>query len=155
MKQKTSRVTVRLLRLQAGEDVKFAKTAASLAIAASALTGVATMAASSANAATANIPQAVMGCEMTLYQGQPAQWLSDNYGTSVNIVASDVKVLQTQINRFYASKGWKTRIAVDGVFGSGTRTAVITTQRALGLDADGVAGPATLNALRIVPGECA
>ena len=42
---------------------------------------------------------------------------------------------------------------VDGVFGLGTEAAVLAFQKSAGLLADGIAGPRTLSALGIVPGE--
>lgn len=44
---------------------------------------------------------------------------------------------------------------VDGIYGTGTRNALINFQRNQGLTADGVAGPATLAALDIEEGEAA
>lgn len=54
----------------------------------------------------------------------------------------DVKQLQNRLNELGYSCG-----AADGIFGNATRTAVINFQRANGLAADGIAGPATLGKL--------
>lgn len=54
----------------------------------------------------------------------------------------DVKQLQNRLNQLGFSCG-----AADGIFGNATRTAVINFQRANGLAADGIAGPATLGKL--------
>ena len=55
---------------------------------------------------------------------------------------SGVNWLQTALN-----KANNAGLAVDGDFGSGTKQAVINFQKANGLDADGIAGPATINKL--------
>lgn len=55
---------------------------------------------------------------------------------------SGVSWLQTALN-----KANNAGLAVDGDFGSGTKQAVINFQKANGLDADGIAGPATINKL--------
>lgn len=54
----------------------------------------------------------------------------------------EVKTLQTKLKRWgYYSGG------VDGIFGAGTKTAVMSFQRTNGLTPDGVVGPATAKAL--------
>lgn len=53
------------------------------------------------------------------------------------MTGDDVRELQTALNR----AGY--RVTVDGVFGSGTYTAVKTFQMTHNLTADGIAGPAT------------
>ena len=54
----------------------------------------------------------------------------------------DVRQLQKRLNELGFSCG-----AADGIFGNATRAAVIAFQRANGLTADGIAGPATLGKL--------
>lgn len=57
---------------------------------------------------------------------------------------SEVRQIQTKL------KGWGYyRGSVDGIYGSGTRGAVLSFQKKNGLSADGVAGPATLQAMGI------
>ncbi len=58
-----------------------------------------------------------------------------------------VRVIQDKLSRWGYYDG-----AVDGVFGSRTRAAVVWFQRANGLTADGVVGDNTLRALGIPPG---
>jgi len=53
----------------------------------------------------------------------------------------EVSTLQTRLNVFGAG------LEVDGVFGTGTRAAVVAFQRSKGLTADGVVGPKTREAL--------
>jgi len=54
----------------------------------------------------------------------------------------DVKQLQNRLNQLGFACG-----AADGIFGNATRAAVINFQKANGLAADGIAGPATLGKL--------
>ena len=54
----------------------------------------------------------------------------------------EVKTLQTKLKRWGYYTG-----SIDGVFGSGTKKAVIAFQKKNGLTPDGIVGPATLNAL--------
>lgn len=54
----------------------------------------------------------------------------------------EVKTLQTKLKRWGYYTG-----SIDGVFGSGTKKAVITFQKKNGLTPDGIVGPATLKAL--------
>lgn len=117
----------------------FTKTAASIALAASAVTGFGLMEASSASAARVGNIIYANGCDTSIYYGQ----VDDNrneYGRSV-------ATIQRSINSFFAARGWKTRIVVDGAYGSGTRSAVMTVQRTAGLTADGVVGPKTASVL--------
>ena len=54
----------------------------------------------------------------------------------------EVKTLQTKLKRWGYYTG-----SIDGVFGSGTKKAVIASQKKNGLTPDGIVGPATLKAL--------
>lgn len=132
--------------------MKFTKPAASAALALTMLGGIGATTVATASVASAstraNISQGWFVGDSPLYQGCPHEYILGH-----DITVGNIKVLQQQINKFYTVKGWKTRIAEDGVFGSGTRTAVITTQRALGLSADGVVGAATRAALNIGQGD--
>lgn len=56
------------------------------------------------------------------------------------------------IQRVLKSKGYYTG-SIDGIFGTGTKNAVIAFQRDTGLKADGIAGEKTLNALGISGGN--
>ena len=62
-------------------------------------------------------------------------------------VGENVRVLQTYLNRLADQNPSVPRVTVDGIFGPGTRNAVIAAQRALGLTADGIVGPITWNAV--------
>ncbi len=57
-------------------------------------------------------------------------------------IGSAVEILQTLANTYF-----KENLQVDGNFGSGTRSAIIRIQNALGLSADGVVGKNTFSAL--------
>ena len=61
---------------------------------------------------------------------------------------SEVRQIQTRLKQWGYYKG-----SVDGVYGSGTRSAVVAFQRKNGLTADGVAGPATLAAIGLPSGS--
>ena len=56
------------------------------------------------------------------------------------------------IQRVLKSKGYYTG-SIDGIFGTGTKNAVVAFQRDAGLKADGIAGEKTLNALGISGGN--
>lgn len=75
--------------------------------------------------------------------GQGIQTLS-----RLGSTGSEVQQIQTRLK----SWGYYTG-AVDGVYGAGTRDAVITFQRKNGLTADGVAGSATLRAIGLSAGS--
>lgn len=57
---------------------------------------------------------------------------------------SEVRQIQTRLKNWGYYNG-----TVDGVYGSGTRSAVIYFQKKNGLSADGIAGPATLQAMGV------
>lgn len=61
---------------------------------------------------------------------------------------SEVRQIQTRLKNWGYYKG-----NVDGIYGSRTRAAVISFQKKNGLTADGIAGPATLNAIGISSGS--
>lgn len=60
-------------------------------------------------------------------------------------VGNDVRLLQEALVR----KGYK--LATDGKFGQGTHDAVVAFQKSAGLEPDGLAGNATLTALKVQP----
>ena len=70
---------------------------------------------------------------------------------SIGCSGDDVAELQRRLNRFrqYGGSQYSTipSVAVDGAFGLGTRSAVITFQQISGLTADGIVGANTYNAL--------
>ncbi|MEV0393962.1 D-Ala-D-Ala carboxypeptidase family metallohydrolase [Polymorphospora rubra] len=66
------------------------------------------------------------------------------WGRTLQQGASGEDVRQLQI-RVAGYPGYNAQIAIDGVFGPATRSAVIRFQQAYGLAADGVAGPNTFN----------
>lgn len=71
---------------------------------------------------------------------------------------ADVKELQIRVAGWAADSSSMTYVATDGVFGSGTKAAVMRFQKAYGLTADGIVGPATqskLNALEDSDGSTA
>ena len=61
----------------------------------------------------------------------------------------EVKTLQTKLKRWGYYTG-----SIDGVFGSGTKKAVIAFQKKNGLTPDGIVGPATLKALGMQSSSC-
>jgi Putative peptidoglycan binding domain len=86
--------------------------------------------------------------------GVPGSFIGSGSGTSTSTGAitrtlrrgddgSDVMRLQEALNRAGAS------LTIDRTYGRGTRAAVEAYQRARGLKVDGVAGPATLQALGV------
>eukprot|EP00316_Scyphosphaera_apsteinii_P007794 CAMPEP_0119302606 /NCGR_PEP_ID=MMETSP1333-20130426/4177_1 /TAXON_ID=418940 /ORGANISM="Scyphosphaera apsteinii, Strain RCC1455" /LENGTH=855 /DNA_ID=CAMNT_0007305011 /DNA_START=101 /DNA_END=2668 /DNA_ORIENTATION=- len=62
--------------------------------------------------------------------------------------SDDVAMLQALLNEIEAEEG-ATPLAVDGIAGAKTVTALRTAQQAAGLEADGLIGPKTLLALRV------
>ncbi|MFG3702552.1 D-Ala-D-Ala carboxypeptidase family metallohydrolase [Micromonospora sp. NPDC047620] len=61
---------------------------------------------------------------------------------SEGMSGEDVRQLQIRVSGY---PGYGAVLALDGVYGPGTRSAVIRFQQAYGLGADGVAGPLTFN----------
>ncbi|MFG3421478.1 D-Ala-D-Ala carboxypeptidase family metallohydrolase [Micromonospora sp. NPDC049460] len=61
---------------------------------------------------------------------------------SQGMSGEDVRQLQIRVSGY---PGYDAVLALDGVYGPGTRSAVIRFQQAYGLGADGVAGPQTFN----------
>ncbi|MEU4643950.1 D-Ala-D-Ala carboxypeptidase family metallohydrolase [Micromonospora sp. NPDC023814] len=61
---------------------------------------------------------------------------------SEGMSGEDVRQLQIRVSGY---PGYGAVLALDGVYGPGTRSAVIRFQQAYGLGADGVAGPQTFN----------
>ncbi|MER7336014.1 MULTISPECIES: D-Ala-D-Ala carboxypeptidase family metallohydrolase [unclassified Micromonospora] len=61
---------------------------------------------------------------------------------SQGMSGEDVRQLQIRVSGY---PGYGAVLALDGVYGPGTRSAVIRFQQAYGLGADGVAGPQTFN----------
>lgn len=64
--------------------------------------------------------------------------------SKVGSQGSEVKQVQTKLRDLGYYKG-----SIDSIFGSQTKSAVVSFQRAKGLTADGIAGPKTLSALGI------
>jgi len=66
-------------------------------------------------------------------------------GTSLSVGASgaNVRLIQQAINRLAEVQPGLWKISEDGVFGNGTRDAVMAFQRIFGLTADGIVGPMT------------
>lgn len=102
----------------------------------------------------------VFAMALVLPMAAPSQ--VDAYGWSRTLKkgdsGADVKELQIRVAGWAADSPSKTYVAVDGVFGSGTEAAVKRFQRAYGLTADGVVGPATqrvLNSLESSDGSTA
>ncbi|MDR1735908.1 MAG: peptidoglycan-binding protein [Oscillospiraceae bacterium] len=60
---------------------------------------------------------------------------------------NDVRTLQTYINKLAETSPTVPKIGVDGIFGPKTEAAVTAAQKLLGLDPDGIAGPATWGAV--------
>ncbi|MDR2649747.1 MAG: peptidoglycan-binding protein [Clostridiales bacterium] len=69
------------------------------------------------------------------------------YLLQVGSSGSDVLTLQRALNYLSASYPEISRVAEDGQFGNGTRSAVIQFQNRFGLTPDGIVGPATWNAI--------
>ncbi len=81
--------------------------------------------------------------------GIPYPRPSGNPLLSMGSRGSGVSWLQTALN-----KANNAGLDVDGQFGSGTKQAVVNFQKANGLEADGIAGPATVNKLvEIIKGQ--
>lgn len=102
--------------------------AAGLALAA--ITGVSAAAGPSATAAI------TWGCKYT--SSQPTLYLWVNSPTAV-------KQLQCELNAAKANNTYLpyNKVAVDGIFGYGTQSAVVAFQRWAGIAKDGVVGPVT------------
>lgn len=77
----------------------------------------------------------------------PIRGITSSYpGTPLQVGSTgpDVVVVQASLNRISQNYPAIPKIpAVDGVFGSRTRSAVVAFQQIFGLDADGIVGPAT------------
>ncbi len=69
---------------------------------------------------------------------------SDRIGVCVATTVSENKAIQQKLKELGYYKG-----SVDGVYGQGTRSAVIAFQKANGLTADGIVGPKTASALGV------
>ena len=70
---------------------------------------------------------------------------ASNLGSTITVSRPIVRVGDRGANVVYLQQ--KLRITADGIFGNGTRNAVIAFQRSKGLVADGVVGPRTWAAL--------
>jgi len=66
-------------------------------------------------------------------------------GTSLRVGSqgSDVRIIQEAINKLADAQPGLWKIGEDGIFGNGTRDAVMAFQRIFGLNVDGIVGPAT------------
>ena len=103
---------------------------------------------------------AAMVCAMALIVpfigAGEAQAYSWSRTLSEGASGADVKELQIRVAGWAADTATKTYVATDGQFGPATKAAVIRFQRAYGLAADGIVGPATqskLNALEDADGS--
>jgi len=87
----------------------------------------------------------------------PGPQLPPYPGSAIRVGASgeNVRLIQQAINRLvpcYSSRLW--RISEDGIFGNGTRDAVMAFQSIFGLTADGVVGPITWERLMREAADC-
>ncbi|MDQ0270508.1 D-Ala-D-Ala carboxypeptidase family metallohydrolase [Cytobacillus purgationiresistens] len=92
---------------------------------------------------------------LSLISTTDAEAYSWNRTLSEGSSGADVRELQIRVAGWAADSASQTFVAVDGQFGPGTTAAVKRFQRAYGLSADGIAGPAThakLNALETSTG---
>ncbi|MDR1564942.1 MAG: peptidoglycan-binding protein [Oscillospiraceae bacterium] len=69
------------------------------------------------------------------------------YALKVGSTGDNVALVQRYLNNLTAKYPSITKIVTDGVFGNGTKAAVIAFQKIFNLTADGIVGPATWNAL--------
>lgn len=88
----------------------------------------------------------VLGVLIILFAKSRQDGLSVPTLSQMGSTGSEVQQIQTRLKSWGYYKG-----TVDGVYGTGTRDAVIAFQRKNGLTADGVAGSATLRAIGINP----
>lgn len=84
----------------------------------------------------------VLTLAMTISAAVPTSALS-----KMGSRGTEVRNIQTRLKNWGYYKG-----SVDGIYGSGTRNAVISFQRKNGLTADGIAGPRTLEKLGLPTG---
>lgn len=95
---------------------------------------------------SAQILQSYYG-DVETVQNAPIRGITSSYpGTPLQVGSTgpSVVVLQTSLNRIAQNYPAIPKIpAVDGVFGSRTRAAVVAFQQIFGLTADGIVGPAT------------
>ncbi len=84
-----------------------------------------------------------MAIVVPLFSAQDASAYSWTRTLSEGTSGADVKELQVRVAGWAADSASQTYVGVDGQFGSGTKAAVIRFQRAYGLTADGIVGPAT------------